>query len=84
MQCTLLEEAAAESEVIVGLGLFVMLLFFVFELFGTGLSRHISILLATLIVYAVSAIVKKDGSRYVTGDEIDKADDITFLWHHVP
>ena len=60
-----------------------MVLFFVFELIGTGFIRHIIILLATLIVYACAAIMKKDGDRYVTGDEFDEADDITFLWRHV-
>lgn len=63
-----------------GLGLFVAVLFLVIELFGSAFIRHIVILVATMIVYGVSAIVRKDGHRYVTGDVIDETEDISFLW----
>lgn len=63
-----------------GLGFFVMMVFLAFELFGTAFGRHLMILISALIVYAVSSILTKHGNRYVTGDEIDRASELSFLW----
>lgn len=63
-----------------GLGLFVLSLYFICDLFGSPFIRHNIISISVLVVYAISAFFKKDGKYYVNGDEVDEAPPIAFLW----
>ena len=58
------------------------------ELFGTPFMRQNIIGFVVGIPYVVAIIATKDGKHYVSGDIIDDANAIDFLWttvsHHHP
>jgi len=73
----------------VGLGFIVFLFLILTEIFGSPFIRNCQVAIALLIGFAISAAVQytppdaPDGTpalRYVTGDKINKAPGITFLW----
>eukprot|EP00210_Caulerpa_lentillifera_P004658 g4443.t1 len=63
-----------------GLGFFVIVLFILFELFGSPFLRHNIISISVLLVFAISAIVTKDSKHYVNGDTIDDTPAVAMLW----
>ena len=50
------------------------------ELFGTAFMRQNSIVFSVGIPFALTAIATRDGKHYVSGDYLDDANPIDFLW----
>eukprot|EP00210_Caulerpa_lentillifera_P004669 g4454.t1 len=63
-----------------GLGLFVLTLYCICELFGSPFIRHNIITISVFLVFAVTLVLTKDGHRYVNGDHVDEMPPIAFLY----
>lgn len=61
-------------------GLMTILLILIVETFGTSLSRHMWLLIASIPVFIIACFTKISGKSYVTSKRFDEADPIDFLW----
>jgi len=65
----------------IGLGLFVMSMTIVLELFGSPFLRSCQVAIALLLGYLLAAITSDEtGASYVNTDGIENAPAVTFLW----
>lgn len=65
-----------------GLGGLAFIFIILLETFGSPFARNSAIILAWLMAYAVSALVKKDGKPYVDMAAVNEAPAGTFFWVH--
>jgi len=63
-----------------GLGLLVIVVFLICELFGSAFVRHNIISVSVISVGLVSLLFTKDGDHYNNGDNVDDAPPLAFLW----
>lgn len=64
----------------IGLGLLVIVAFFICELFGSAFVRHNIVSVSVISVALLSLLFTKDGHHYNNGDNVDNIPSLAFLW----
>lgn len=66
----------------VGLGFSVFVMLVIIELFGSPFLRNCGVIISLLFGYMLAGVTRADGQQFVTGEKIQEAPAITFLWVH--
>ena len=64
----------------IAMGFSVVVMLILVELFGSPFMKNANVIIALLFGYFVSGVARAEGQKFVTEDNIDEAELITFAW----
>lgn len=62
------------------MGFSVVVMLILVEMFGSPFMKNANVIIALLFGYFVSGVARAEGQKFVTEDNIDEAEPITFAW----